>query len=137
MCKYTSSDDTGFRLILSACRRYIRKAGTEVNIRWHRDRDLLEKEREEEAAELLRHDSGLSIRGPPSPARNVYFVVPRSACSMFTGRAEAAKLLPQKIHSTPVVRGLRQHKIFVVWGLGGLGKRSSALSLLRIMGTST
>jgi tetratricopeptide (TPR) repeat protein len=130
MCKFTSTEDVGFELILSACRRYIRKAGSEINIRWHKDRDLLEKERKEEAAELLRHDSGLSIHGPPLPTQNVHFVVPRSASSMFTGREETAKLLRQKIVSTPVMRGLRQHKIFVVWGLGGSGKTQFCLKFV-------
>ncbi|KAG0648834.1 Kinesin light chain [Hyphodiscus hymeniophilus] len=130
MCKFTSADDVGFKLISSACKRYLRTAVNEVNIRWHKDCELLEKEREEEVAELLRHDSGLSIHGPSSPMQNVHFVVPRSASSMFTGREEIATLLRQKIVSSPVVRGSGQHKIFVVWGLGGSGKTQFCLKFV-------
>lgn len=93
MCKFTSKEQDGFKLILWACRRYIQEAGTIINIRWHKDRNLLDEERKEEAVELLHRDSGLSIRGPPSPIRNVHFVVSRSASSLFTGREDTANML--------------------------------------------
>ena len=130
MCKFTSASQDGFKLVLSACERYIKKAPELILSRWHEDRDLLRREREQEAAEVLRHDSGLSFDGGPSPTRNVHFMVGRSASSLFTGRAEIANLLRQKIVSTPFDRGHNQHKIFVIWGLGGSGKTQFCLKFV-------
>jgi hypothetical protein len=127
MCKFTDPNQAGFKLVLSACRRYVQKAPQVVLARWREDRSLIERERKQEAAELLRHDSGLSAYGGPSPTRNVHYFVPRSASSLFTGRENTAKLLRQKIVSTPFVRGHYQHKIFVIWGLGGSGKTQFCL----------
>ena len=130
MCKFTSTSQDGFKLVLSACRRYIQKAPLVILARWREDQGLVERERKQEAAELLRHDSGLSVYGGPSPTKNVHFIVPRSASSLFTGRADTANLLRQKIVSTPFGRGHHQHKIFVIWGLGGSGKTQFCLKFV-------
>jgi GTPase SAR1 family protein len=39
-------------------------------------------------------------------------------------------LLRQKIVSTPFGRGQHQHKIFVIWGLGGSGKTQFCLKFV-------
>lgn len=125
MCKFGDSNQAGFKLVLSACRRYIRDAPRIILARWHEDQCLIERERKQEAAELLRHDSGLSASGGPSPNRNAHYFVPRSASSLFTGGENTAKLLRPKIVSS--VSGHYQHKIFVIWGLGGSGKTQFCL----------
>jgi hypothetical protein len=130
MCKFTSASQDGFKLVLSACRRYVQKAPQVVLARWQEDRGRVERERKQEAAELLRHDSGLSVYAGPSLTRNVHFIVPRSASSLFTGRADTANLLRQKIVSTPFERRHHQHKIFVIWGLGGSGKTQFCLKFV-------
>lgn len=130
MCKFTSESQDGFKMVLSACRRYAKEAPQVILTRREKDRDLLKQERKQEAAELLRHDSGLSVSGGPSPARNVHFIVPRSSSSLFTGRADVANLLRQKIVSTPFGKGHHQHKIFVIGGLGGSGKTQFCLKFV-------
>ncbi|KAE8449286.1 hypothetical protein EG329_008186 [Mollisiaceae sp. DMI_Dod_QoI] len=130
MCKFVSENDGRFKLVLSACKRYIQDAPRVVRARWNEDRELLAMERKQEAAEMLRHDSGLSISGGPSPTRNVHFIVRRSASSLFTGRVGTANLLRQKIVSTLSGKENHQHKIFVIWGLGGSGKTQFCLKFI-------
>lgn len=130
MCKFRDENDDGFKLVLSACRRYIKYAPRVVKTRWIEDRELLARELRQEAAEMLRHDSGLSVSGGPSPIQNVHFMVPRSASSLFTGRANTADLLRQKIVSSLSERENHQHKIFVIWGLGGSGKTQFCLKFV-------
>ena len=130
MCKFTTADDAGFKLVLSACLRYTRHALKVIPDRWREDKARLVEEREQEAAELIRHDSGLLAHKGESRAHNEYFVASRSASSIFTGRDDIAKLLRQKIITTPYEKGNQQHKIFVIWGLGGSGKTQFCLKFI-------
>ena len=130
MCKFISETDDGFKIVLSACLRYIEEAPQVIQSRREKDRDRLKQENKQAAAELRRYDSGLSVSGGPSPVRNVHFLVPRSSSSLFTGRTEAADLLRQRIVSTPLERGDHQHKIYVIWGLGGSGKTQFCLKFV-------
>jgi hypothetical protein len=130
MCKFTGPHEAGYKLILSACKRYMRRATNVVRTRWIEDQNLLKNEQIQEAAELVRQDSGLSDRGDPRVRQNEFFVVPRSASSMFTGREDIAKRVREKIASTSVGHGHYQHKIFVIWGLGGSGKTQFCLKFV-------
>jgi hypothetical protein len=131
MCKFTDENDDGFKLVLSACRRYIERAPRVIRARWNEDRELLAREHKQEAAELIRHDSSMSISRSQSVSGNVHFVVPRSASSLFTGRAGTANILRQKIVSSSLNQSEHhQHKIFVIWGLGGSGKTQFCLKFV-------
>ena len=128
--KFTSAEESGFKLILSACLRYSRKAPGIIQGRWREDKARLAEERNQEAAELIRYDSGLSDKKDQSKIQNEFFAVSRSASSMFTGRDDIANLLRQKIITTPYEKGGQQHKIFVIWGLGGSGKTQFCLKFI-------
>lgn len=127
LCKFSSTDDQGFRLILAALKRYIRLAPEVIRERWSEDRKLLKREIEWEAAELMRVDSGLSEHSAPTVVRNKYFSVPRIASSIFTGRADVAQRVRQKFFATDRQHDGSQHKIFVLYGLGGSGKSQFCL----------
>lgn len=132
MCKFSSQEQDGYKILLSACQRYTRAAPSTIRNRWRRDRSLLDQERKQEALELVRHDSAISDSAPSSRPANEYFVVPQSASSMFTGREDIAQMVRQKIVLTPISKekGHQQHKIFVIWGLGGSGKTQFCLKFV-------
>ncbi|KAH0537362.1 hypothetical protein FGG08_005841 [Glutinoglossum americanum] len=130
MCKFSNTRDAGFKVIFAALKRYTQDAPKVVRRRWLEDRALLAEERGVEARELLRHDSDLSNSDSPIAKANKYFTVPRSASSMFTGRSDIARALRQKIISTRVQDGHHQHKIFVLYGLGGSGKTQFCLKFV-------
>ena len=130
MSKFTTANQAGFKLILSACRRYGRQALGVIRSRWQEDKARLAEERKQEAAELIRHDSDLLAQKGRAKVQNEHFVVSHSASSMFTGRDDIAKLLRQKIITTPYEQGNQQHKIFVIWGLGGSGKTQFCLKFI-------
>ena len=127
LCKFSSTGDPGFRLILAALKRYIRLAPEVIRERWSEDRKLLKREIELEAAELMRVDSGLSEENAPVVIKNEYFSVPRIASSIFTGRAGVAERVRQKFFATDRQNDGNQHKIFVLYGLGGSGKSQFCL----------
>jgi hypothetical protein len=127
MCKFSNSKDSGFKVIYATLKRYTKRAPKVVSKRWQEDKALLVEEREIEAKELLRHDSDLSNSCSPITKVNKYFVVPRSSSSMFTGRSDIARMLKQKILSSRLQDKQHQHKIFVLYGLGGSGKTQFCL----------
>jgi hypothetical protein len=127
LCKFSATGDPGFRLILAALKRYVRLAPEIIGERWREDRKLLKREIELEAAELMRVDSGLSEHNTAIVVRNEYFSVPRIASSIFTGRADVADRVRQKFFTTDRQNDSSQHKIFVLYGLGGSGKSQFCL----------
>jgi hypothetical protein len=128
LCKFSTSSEPGFKLILAALKRYTRLAPEVIRNRWSEDQKLLRREGEQEAAELLRVDSGLSTEHNTTlPVRNEHFFVPRIASSIFTGRAEVAQRVRQKFFATGRQNDGSEHKIFVLYGLGGSGKSQFCL----------
>jgi hypothetical protein len=127
LCKFSATGDPGFRLILAALKRYIHLAPDLIRDRWSEDRKLLKREIELEAAELMRVDSGLSEDKASVVVRNEYFYVPRIASSIFTGRADVSERVRQKFFATDRQKDGSQHKIFVLYGLGGSGKSQFCL----------
>jgi hypothetical protein len=127
LCKFSDAGDPGFRLILAALKRYTRLAPEVIRERWSEDRKLLKREIESEAAELMRVDSGLSEHSEPAVIRNKYFSVPRIASSIFTGRNDIAQKVRQKFFAADRQNDGSQHKIFVLYGLGGSGKSQFCL----------
>jgi hypothetical protein len=127
LCKFSTTGDPGFRLIIAALKRYTRLAPELIRDRWSEDRKLLKREIELEAAELMRVDSGLSEDKGPVVVRNEYFYVPRIASSIFTGRADVSERVRQKFFATHRQKDGSQHKIFVLYGLGGSGKSQFCL----------
>jgi hypothetical protein len=127
MCKFSDAKDNGFKVIFAALKRYIEKAPGIIQSRWGQDKALLRKELESEARELLRHDSDLLTADGYSDTRNEHFIVPRSASIMFTGRTDTARTVRQKFLTTTTQGRDHQHKIFVIYGLGGSGKTEFCL----------
>jgi hypothetical protein len=110
---YASSLHQATLVSNSYLKGYTRLAPEVIGDRWGEDRKLLKRE---EAAELLRVDSGLSEEHKATlPVRNEHFLVPRIASRTFTGRAEVAQRVRQKFFTTGRRSDDSQHKIFVLW----------------------
>jgi hypothetical protein len=127
MCKFRTVHDSGFKIILAALKRYSEHAVKTIRYRWTEDRKLLKSEAEAEATELL-HVEDISARSiGVSKFENVFFDLPRRAKKMFTGRSDVSRMVQAKFFS-PIWRAdTDQHKIIVLYGLGGAGKTEFCL----------
>lgn len=128
MVKFTSGVDRGYQVVREALVRYIKAAPSYIKSRWRNDQKLLAEERQIEAEALLQSPSPYSPFDDSSPTDiNEYYLVPRCSCNYFTGRKVQSKILKDKFG--PIQRRSKrgEHKIFVVYGLGGSGKTQFCL----------
>lgn len=128
--KYKSISDHGFRVTFEALTRYIRLAPDTVQFRWTSDLRSLAAERHREAEDLLRpsFNAGLSDESLAGDL-NEWFVVPRCSSNYFTGRNRQAEALRERLRSKRRVSA-HQHKIYVIYGLGGSGKTQFCLKFV-------
>lgn len=129
LCKFQSPKDSGFRIVLDALRRYGQEAAALVRKRWSEDLILLKREAEAEAEEIkfdaLKFDTR-RLTGQ-SAISNELFEIPRRANKLFTGRTDIARIIQRKFFSSTWPVDTDQHKIFVLYGLGGSGKTEVCL----------
>ncbi|KFY10202.1 hypothetical protein V491_07769 [Pseudogymnoascus sp. VKM F-3775] len=140
MVKFSSSADTGYRVILATIRRFIKAGPEAIRLRWRNDEKLLAKERRAEAEALtvtqfLRRSSTIEAE---SSKLNEFYTAPRCSTNYFTGRRAYAKVLKERFANpfaslnrsgSDLFDGSRRsnQKIFVVHGLGGSGKTEFCL----------
>ena len=130
MCKFSTLSDGGFGLIAGACKRYTSQAAAVIAERHKQDLETSRKAFEAQVAEdrdlfpvtLDENDS----KGSVQTFVNQHFFAPRMASTIFTGR----RTLTLKVQQALLLKTLAekgQHKIFVLYGLGGSGKTQFCL----------
>jgi hypothetical protein len=132
MVKMRSTVDHGYRVLLAALERYTRAAPDLIRFRWQNDQKLLEIERREEAEALLQPSlQDLASDNSSSASLNEWFLVDRNPTSYFTGREKHAKYVKKKFAGPQKEKARMNHKIFVIYGLGGSGKTQFCLKYAR------
>jgi len=127
MLKFGGSNDPGYQVVFEALTRYIRLAPRTISSRWGDERRFIAAERQNEAENLLQ-----SQHEPSSDAANVInsndiFIVPRCSSVQFTGRQMHAQLVKENFGPSRSQFARDQHKIVVIYGLGGSGKTQFCL----------
>ena len=129
LCKFSSNKDSGFRIVVVALKRYTEHAAKVIPERWSEDLTLLRSETEAEITEIRRDALAFETRrrvGRPTVV-NEHFLTPRRANMKFTGRADSTRMVERKFFSSTWQSDIDQHKIFVLFGLGGSGKTEFCL----------
>jgi GTPase SAR1 family protein len=92
------------------------------------DQKLLVEERQIEAEALLQSQPSYLLSDEASPIDiNELCLVPRCSSKYFTGRKMQAKFLRDNFGPTQLQSKRHEHKIFVIYGLGGSGKTQFCL----------
>lgn len=128
MVKFSNAREPGYRVVLGALSRYCRAASEPIRMRWSHDREVFTNEIRMEAEEMLR--PLMNIPSPkPTRSRNMneWFLVPRAPINYFTGRQSHAQTVADSLGPTSKQTLRHQHKIFVIYGLGGSGKTQFCL----------
>ncbi|KAI0868247.1 hypothetical protein GGS24DRAFT_223260 [Hypoxylon argillaceum] len=92
MVKFSSSNAPGYKLVLSALEKYIRSASTTVARKWEQDVEIIRRERQNEAENLLlgtMSDPKSSLRSLCSESINSDVMLPRSSVVIQEGIREA------------------------------------------------
>ncbi|KAF2647561.1 TPR-like protein [Lophiostoma macrostomum CBS 122681] len=128
MTKFSSHSDRAYRPVLEALTRYARRAHALVQARWDNDEDLLARERQREADELLQPRNR---QRNPSDVRphnfNRWCLVPRSPSTYFTGRQKHAEDVKEMLGSIRIYDDQTRNKVVVLYGMGGSGKTQFCL----------
>ncbi len=128
MVKFRSREDRGFQVVHEALVRYIKAAPALIKLRWKNDQKLLAEERQIEAEALLQSQPSYLLSDEASPTDiNHMCLVRRCSSKYFTGRKMQAKILRDKFGPTQLRSKRHEHKIFVIYGLGGSGKTQFCL----------
>ena len=128
MIKFANTRDHGYRVILGALTRYVGSAPALIQSRWENDMKTLEHERQFEVQALRRPLSQyLTSEDASKPNRNKWFIIPRCSSTYFTGRQIHADFVREKLGPVNYVEDANQHKICVIYGLGGAGKTQFCL----------
>ena len=131
MVKFKTQLDSGFRVITDALLRYIRLAPELITIRWEQDTRYLASEHQREAELLTTGPSSyLSSENADPSGCNKWCLGPRSPSMHFTGRHFQSKYVQDKLGPVQVTPSMNQHKIFVIFGLGGSGKTQFSLKYI-------
>ena len=128
LTKFTDVRDNGYRVVLSALARYVASAPSRIASRWDKDMETLEHERQLEAEELRKPLlQYLTSDGASKPNCNEWFIISRCSSTYFTGRRLHAEIVKEKLGRISLLDGATQHKIYVIYGLGGAGKTQFCL----------
>jgi hypothetical protein len=129
--KFKSYLDCGYQVVHEALVRYIKAAPAFIKLRWEEDQKLLVEERQREAEALLQSQLLylLSDEASPTDINKLYKVHYRSS-KYFTGRKIHTKILRDKFGLFQQQSKRREHKVFVIYGLGGSGKTQFCLKYI-------
>jgi hypothetical protein len=128
MIKFGSPKDPGYQVVHEALTRYIRLAPKTIQRRWENERRFIAAERQKEVEVLLQSQHELASLDTEIVANsNEIFIVPRCSSVQFTGRQMHAQMVKENFgpHRKQLARD--QHKIVVIYGLGGSGKTQFCL----------
>jgi hypothetical protein len=128
MIKFHSQNDPGYRVILEALARYASTASKIVEDRWANERNFLAAEHQKQVEALLQPQQQLwpSIEADATET-NELFLVPRCSSPQFTGRQLYAHMLKENFGRRQAQEARNEHKIVVIYGLGGSGKTQFCL----------
>ena len=128
MVKFKSPLDRGYQVVHEALQRYIKAAPGLIKVRWKEDQKILAEERQREAEALLESQPLYLLADDASPTDiNEIYRVHHHSSKYFTGRKMHAKILRDKLGTFQQQSTRREHKIFVIYGLGGSGKTQFCL----------
>lgn len=132
MCKFPDENDSAYKSVLAALRRFSRNIDQRIANRLAVAKDDLFKRRQAEAQEMLGLDA--RVENTPLPTRqrskrayNKYFKVKMRVSDIFTGREELARELQSKILPADEPETPSKQKRYVLYGLGGSGKTQFCL----------
>jgi len=134
MVKFNGRGDHGYQVVLGALVRSIKAAPENISLRWKQEQQLRVEERRAEVETILQSQPP-NILFPDTPDitptdSNELYIVPRRSSNYFTGRQMHAKIMKDKFGPTRNQPKRSEHKIFVVYGLGGSGKTQFCLKYL-------
>ncbi|MCJ1384063.1 hypothetical protein MMC17_007179 [Xylographa soralifera] len=128
MIKFLGVHDQGYRVVLETLARYIATAPALIQLRWDKDVETLEHERQLEAENLMKPPLRYLISdNGKKPNRNEWFIVPRCSSTYFTGRRLYAEVVREKLGPVNHLDEANRHKICVIYGLGVSGKTQFCL----------
>ena len=128
MVKFKGPLDRGYQVVHEALVRYIKAAPGIVKLRWKEDQKTLAEERRREAEALLENEPLYLPADNTSPTDiNELYTVHHHPSRYFTGRKTHAKILKEHFSALQQQSKRREHKIFVIYGLGGSGKTQFGL----------
>ena len=136
LCKFESIEAPGFTVVSATLRRYTQEANKVIAGRWKDANDNIERQRNNEAAEILGH--GKQIDNKPTidikhstKRRNKHFRVPYNASNFFTGRGDVTRRLEQSMLSSSGSALPEMQRRFILYGLGGSGKTQFCLKFVQ------
>ena len=126
--KFKDHLDRGYQVVHEALVRYVKAAPGLIKLRWKEDQKILAEERQREAEALLESQPLYLLADDASPTDiNELYRVQHHSSRYFTGRTMHAKILRDKFGTSQQQFPGREHKIFVIYGLGGSGKTQFCL----------
>ncbi|KAF2266736.1 TPR-like protein [Lojkania enalia] len=128
MVKYSNHFDQGFRLVLEALSRYVKRAPLVIRSRWSNEQELIARERQREVEELLQPRFQLIFPEDTSTSMiNEWCLVPRSPSKFFTGRQKHAREVKEMLGPIRSHDDRKRNEPIVLYGLGGSGKTQFCL----------
>lgn len=131
MMKFGTARASGYTVMREALTRYIKSAPTTIETRWFNEKKFLDAEHRRQAEELLKHtlEFGSKMNKDAEHSLEYYLVSHRSSVQ-FTGRKQQAQELKENLDrllDSPSQKTRGEHKIVVIYGLGGSGKTQFCL----------
>ena len=128
MVKFRNITDNGYRVTAGALLRYLKSASKVIKTRWEADLQHLAVEHQHEAESIMASPLLFaSGDGPGSSSCNQWCLGHRRPSLHFTGRFTQSNFMREKLGSVHTPEPRNQHKIFVIYGLGGSGKTQFCL----------
>ncbi|KAF2186508.1 TPR-like protein [Zopfia rhizophila CBS 207.26] len=126
--KFHSQSDHGYRTVLEALSRYVKRAPALIRSRWQNEMESMTLERQREAEELFQPRLQYMVPDEAIPKDfNQWCILPRSPSSYFTGRQTHAKDVKEMLGPIRMHDDRNKHKVLVLYGLGGSGKTQFCL----------
>jgi len=135
MAKFGSRKDAGYQVVLGALARSIKAAPDRIKLRWIHDQQLLAEERLIDANERRKEAENIFQTLSPDSATtlveitntNELYLVRHRSSHYFTGRRSHADTLKGKFDEVRQTNKRYEHRVFVIYGLGGSGKTQFCL----------
>lgn len=128
MAKFRSQTDSGYRIMLEAISRYVRRAPEFVPTRQRYDQEMIRRARQQEADELQQSLLRVLDADDTSVEHNEHLcLVPRSSSIYFTGREKQAREVKEMLGPIRSHDDKPRNRLVVLFGLGGSGKTQFCL----------
>jgi hypothetical protein len=127
--KFSNTNSSSYRTTIAALSRYCREAPTVIARRWEVTQAKLDRERSNEAFELVGFD--LNVHGDDRFAsgnkaswrsRRKHFFPPQEASADYIGREDISEMLHNALFPSDDTSTITRQRRFVVYGMGDSGK---------------